>query len=66
MGKESVLADSGWEGEITARVGRVRSLNFLNVLLGISCFMPDMPRNLQSGGQFCFPLPSSEAKAATI
>ena len=32
MGKESVLADSGWEGEITAGVGRVKRLAFLNSL----------------------------------
>jgi len=32
MGEESVLADSGWEGEITAAVGRVKSLAFLNSL----------------------------------
>jgi hypothetical protein len=37
QGKESVLADSGWEGEITARVGRVRSLNFLSILRECSC-----------------------------
>jgi len=34
LGEEAVLADSGWEGEITARVGRVRSLAFLSILLG--------------------------------
>ena len=32
QGKESVLADSGREGEITARAGRVRSLVFLSIL----------------------------------
>ena len=32
QGEESVLADSGRAGEITARVGRVRSLDFLNSL----------------------------------
>ncbi len=32
QGKESVLADSGREGEITARVGRVRYLAFLSIL----------------------------------
>jgi hypothetical protein len=33
MGEESVLADSGSEGEITAGVGGVKSLAFLNSLL---------------------------------
>lgn len=32
QGEESVLADSGWEGEITARVVRVRRLAFLSIL----------------------------------
>ena len=32
QGEESVLADSGREGEITAGVGRVRSLAFLSIL----------------------------------
>jgi hypothetical protein len=32
MGKEAVLADSGREGEIVARVGRMRSLAFLSIL----------------------------------
>jgi hypothetical protein len=32
MGEEAVLADSGREGEITARVGRVRRLAFLSIL----------------------------------
>jgi hypothetical protein len=32
QGEESVLADLGWEGEITARVGRVRRLAFLSIL----------------------------------
>ncbi len=32
QGEESVLADSGRAGEITARVGRVRSQAFLSVL----------------------------------
>jgi hypothetical protein len=32
QGDESVLADSGRESEITARVGRVRSVAFLNIL----------------------------------
>ena len=34
QGKESVLADSGQEGEITVRVGWVRSLVFLSILRG--------------------------------
>jgi len=33
MGEETVLADSGREGEIVAKVGRVRSLVFLSILL---------------------------------
>ena len=32
QGKESVLADSGRAGEITARVGRVGSLDILSIL----------------------------------
>ena len=32
QGEEAVLADSGREGEISARVGLVRSLAFLNIL----------------------------------
>jgi hypothetical protein len=35
QGEESVLADSGRVGEITARVGRVRSLDFLSILFGV-------------------------------
>ena len=35
QGKESVLADSGRAGEITVRVGRVRSLDFLSILRGV-------------------------------
>ena len=34
MGEESVLAHSGWEGEIIAEVGWVRGLNFLSTLRG--------------------------------
>ena len=33
LGEEAVLADSGWAGEVAARVGRVRSLAFLSILL---------------------------------
>ena len=32
QGVEAVLADSGREGEISARVGRVRNLAFLSIL----------------------------------
>jgi hypothetical protein len=32
LGEEAVLADSGREGEVSARVGRVRKLDFLNSL----------------------------------
>jgi len=32
QGEESVLADPGRAGEITARVGRVKSLDFLSIL----------------------------------
>ena len=32
MGEEAVLADSGREGEVAARVGRVRSPVFLSSL----------------------------------
>ena len=34
LGEEAVLADSGRAGEVTARVGRVRSLAFLSILGG--------------------------------
>ena len=33
LGEEAVLADSGWTGEVVARVGRVRSPAFLSILL---------------------------------
>ena len=33
QGEEAVLADSGWAGEMFAGVGRVRRLDFLNLLL---------------------------------
>jgi hypothetical protein len=33
LGGEAVLADSGLQGDIVARVGRVRSLDFLSILL---------------------------------
>jgi len=36
MGREAVLADSGWAGEIAAGVERVRNLAFLNILRAIS------------------------------
>jgi len=42
QGKESVLADSGRECEITARVGRVRSLSFLSILGLYSPVVQDM------------------------
>ena len=32
LGEEAVLADSGREGEVVARDGRVRSLAFLSIL----------------------------------
>jgi hypothetical protein len=32
LGEEAVLADSGWAGEVAARVGRVRNLDFLSIL----------------------------------
>jgi len=38
QGKESVLADSGREGKITAGVGRLRSPACLNILRGILFF----------------------------
>src|SRR6266850_3006398 len=40
QGNESVLADSGRVGEITARVGRVRSLAFLSTLRECSAVVP--------------------------
>ena len=33
VGEEAVLADSGRVGEVVARVGRVRSLELLSILL---------------------------------
>jgi len=40
LGEEAVLADSGRAGEVAARVGRVRSPVFLNILWDItSSFM---------------------------
>ena len=33
LGEEAISADSGREGEVAARVGRVRSLAFLSILL---------------------------------
>src|SRR6185295_20291031 len=41
QGEESVLADSGREGEITARAGRVRSLAFLSILRERDCGVND-------------------------
>lgn len=35
MGKETVLADSGREGEIADGVGMVRSLDLMSLLLGV-------------------------------
>jgi hypothetical protein len=32
LGEEAVLADSGRAGEVAARAGRVRSLEFLSIL----------------------------------
>ena len=43
QGIEAVLADSGWAGEVAARVGRVRSLAFLNILLRHSPTSQDVP-----------------------
>ena len=39
LGEEAVLAGSGRAGEIAARVGRVRSLSFLSILLGSSLML---------------------------
>jgi len=39
LGEEAVLADSGRVGEVAARVGRVRSLAFLSILLGQGRYM---------------------------
>ena len=39
MGEEAVLADSGRAGEVIARVGLVRSLAFLSILLGQSGYV---------------------------
>jgi hypothetical protein len=35
LGEEAVLADLGRAGEVVARVGRVRSLAFLSILLDV-------------------------------
>jgi hypothetical protein len=42
LGEEAVFADSGWDSEITARVGAGESLAFLNVLRGLSHFISDV------------------------
>jgi len=42
LGEEAVLADSGRAGEVSARVGRVRSLACLSILLGSSLVMPNV------------------------
>ena len=42
LGEEAVLANSGWEGEVVARVGRVRSLAFLSILRECSSLAPDV------------------------
>jgi len=42
QGEESVLAGSGREGEITARVGRVRRLAFLSILRKCFTVVPPM------------------------
>ena len=39
QGEEAVLADSGREGEISARVGRVRNLAFLTILRRVSILL---------------------------
>ena len=39
LGEEAVLADSGRAGEVAAGVGRVRSLDFLSILLVGQCTM---------------------------
>jgi hypothetical protein len=43
QGIEAVLADSGWAGEVAARVGLVRNLAFLNSLLRHSPTSQDVP-----------------------
>jgi hypothetical protein len=35
LGEEAISADSGREGEVAARVGRVRSLAFLSILRAV-------------------------------
>jgi hypothetical protein len=42
LGEETVLADSGRVGEITARVGRVRRTNFLSILREYYSVAPTM------------------------
>ena len=42
LAEEAVLADSGWVGEVTARVGRVRSLDLLSTLRKCFPVEPDM------------------------
>jgi hypothetical protein len=58
QGDESVLAGSGREGEITAGVGRVKSLAFLSILRGIllliqTCRFSDVFACLQSFSAAC-------------
>ena len=42
LGEEAVLADSGLAGEVAARVGRVRSLIFLSILLEATSIVLDV------------------------
>ena len=44
------MADSGREGEITARMGRMRSLAFLNSLLGSFGLLPLSVDSVESPG----------------
>jgi hypothetical protein len=55
LGEEAALADSGREGEITARVGRVRSLVFLSILLKIQALSPSYPSQHRVAQNRVFP-----------
>ena len=63
QGEESVLADSGREGEITARAGRVRSLAFLSILRDIHLLSMTCEPLSFLHATIVFPQPATHKKA---
>ena len=55
LGQEAVSADSGWEGEVVAEIGRVKRLDFLNVLQDCSPVVPHVRTNEVFVCQYSFP-----------